>query len=175
MTWLLSNIVANPAVLLALLVGSFLFGVSSGGSAAWWIQSLRVKDAEQEFVKYKQEQTRIFQEHKDAEAKRREESADRFSKARAELVAQVEAGDVWKRCVLSGRCSVPRNPSGLRDTTRREGRGLSSPGRLNDRSTNELSAAGESAAPGVVFDCAYTTLQLNHLQADIEAQPGYKE
>ena len=55
------------------------------------------------------------------------------------------------------------------------GAGLSSPGRLNATSTNELSATGESAAPGVVFDCAYTTLQLNHLQADIEAQPGYKE
>lgn len=153
----------------------FAVSAAVGFAIAWGIQGLRLTNAEQEFVAYKQEQTRIFQEHKDAEAKRREESADRFSKARAELAAQVEAGDVWKRCVLSGRCSVPRNPSGLRDTTRREGRGLLSPGRLNDRSTNELSAAGESAAPGVVFDCAYTTLQLNHLQADIEAQPGYKE
>lgn len=66
MTWLLSKIVANPAVLLALLVGSFLFGVSSGGSAAWWIQSLRVKDAEQEFTAYKQDQRQVYQDAVDA-------------------------------------------------------------------------------------------------------------
>ena len=153
----------------------YAISAAIGFAIAWGIQGLRVTGAEQEFVDYKQDQVRIVQEQKDAADKQRDEAAKRFSAERADLAKEVEAGDVWKRCVMAGRCSVPRNPSGLRDTTRREGRGLSSPGRLNATSTNELSATGESAAPGVVFDCAYTTLQLNHLQADIEAQPGYKE
>ena len=171
MTWLLSKIVANPTVLLALLVGSFLFGVSSGGSAAWWIQSLRVKDAEQEFTAYKQEQVTLEQKREDDADKQRVEAATQYAIARQELADAVAAGDVYRRCVEAGRCGVPRNPSGVRDTTRREGAGLSSPGRLNATSTNELSASPGDAT--LANECAVTTLQLNHLQADIEAQPGY--
>ena len=153
----------------------FAVSAAVGFAIAWGIQGLRVTGAEQEFVDYKQDQVRIVQEQKDAADKQRDEAAKRFSAERADLAKEVEAGDVWKRCVMGGRCGVPRNPSGLRDTTRREGRGLSSPGRVDDRSTNELPATGEPATPGVIYDCAHTTLQLNHLQADIEAQPGYKE
>ena len=94
---------------------------AAGFAIAWWIQGLRVTGAEQEFVDYKQDQVRIVQEQKDAADKQRDEAAKRFSAERADLAKEVEAGDVWKRCVMAGRCSVPRNPSGVRDTTRREG------------------------------------------------------
>ncbi len=143
----------------------------AGFAIAWGIQGLRVTGAEQEFVDYKQDQVRIVQEQKDAADKQRDEAAKRFSAERADLAKEVEAGDVWKRCVMAGRCSVPRNPSGVRDTTRREGAGLSSTGRVDDRSTNELPASPGDAT--LANECAVTTLQLNHLQADIEAQPGY--
>ena len=147
----------------------------AGFAIAWGIQGLRITSAEQEFVEYKQEQTRIFQEQKDAADKQREAAAKDYAKAQEELAKSIEAGDAFKRCVAAGKCGVANAAPGVRPGSRSAGAGLSSPGRLNATSTNELSATGESAAPGVVFDCAYTTLQLNHLQADIEAQPGYKE
>lgn len=46
MTWLISKIVGNPVVLIVLLVGAFAVGATSGGSAAWWIQGLRVTAAQ---------------------------------------------------------------------------------------------------------------------------------
>ena len=55
MTWLISKIVGNPVVLIVLLVGAFAVGVTSGGSAAWWLQGLRVTAAQQETVKVQQE------------------------------------------------------------------------------------------------------------------------
>ena len=173
MTWLLSKIVGNPTVLLVLIVGAFLFGVSSGGSAAWWIQSLRVKNAEQELVDYKQEQVRLEQEKKDAADKQRNEAADRYSKVSKQLAESIEAGDVFKRCVAAGRCGLPRNPSGVCEpTTRRAGAGLSTPDSAHGSRADAVPPAGSDAA---INDCAMTTLQLNSLQTDIEAQPGYKE
>ena len=171
MTWLLSKIVANPTVLLALLVGSFLFGVSSGGSAAWWIQSLRVKDAEQEFTAYKQEQVTLEQKREDDADKQRVEAATQYAIARQELADAVAAGDVYRRCVEAGRCGVPRNPPSLcESSTSRSGGVLSAPNKADGSSANAVSLAGDATA---INDCAVTTLQLNHLQADIEAQPGY--
>ena len=38
-----------------------------------------------------------------------------------------------------------------------------------------LTSANLAGNDAAINDCAVTTLQLNSLQADIEAQPGYKE
>lgn len=54
MTWLLGKIIANPTVLLVLLIGAFAFGVTTGGSAAWWIQGLKVTAAEQKTTRVQQ-------------------------------------------------------------------------------------------------------------------------
>lgn len=50
MTWILSKIVANPAVLLFLLLGAFLFGLSSGGSFAWWVQGVKLESARNDLL-----------------------------------------------------------------------------------------------------------------------------
>ena len=157
----------------------FAVSAAAGFAIAWWIQSLRVTGAEQEFVDYKQDQVRIVQEQKDAADKQRDEAAKRFSAERADLAKEVEAGDVWKRCVMAGRCSVPRNPSGVREpTTRRAGNGLSAPSRVDVEGKTAISSPGEPTAQGfcegLANDAAEVQLQLNHLQADIEAQQGYR-
>lgn len=52
MTWLITKIVGNPMVLLALLAAAFLAGATSGGSAAWYIQSIRIEKVEAAHNKY---------------------------------------------------------------------------------------------------------------------------
>ena len=52
MTWLISKIVGNPMVLLALLAAAFVTGVTVGSSAAWYIQSIRIDKAEAAHLRY---------------------------------------------------------------------------------------------------------------------------
>ena len=52
MTWLISKIVGNPMVLLALLAAAFLAGATVGSSAAWYIQSVRIDKAEAAHLRY---------------------------------------------------------------------------------------------------------------------------
>lgn len=153
----------------------FAVSAAAGFAIAWGIQGLRITNAEQEFVEYKQDQVEHEQQRKRNADKQRDEAAARYAVARAELEQSISEGEVLKRCIAAGRCGGARNPSGLREPTRRAGAGLSAPSRSDETRIDAVPFTGESAAPGVVFDCAYTTLQLNHLQADIEAQPGYKE
>ena len=149
----------------------FAVSALAGFAIAWWIQSFRVKDAEQEFTAYKQEQVTLEQKRKDDADKQRVEAATQYAIARQELADAVAAGDVYRRCVEAGRCGVPRNPPSLcESSTSRSGGGLSAPNKPDGSSANAVSLAGDATA---INDCAVTTLQLNHLQADIEAQPGY--
>ena len=52
MTWLISKIVGNPMVLLALLAAAFVTGVTVGSSAAWYIQSIRIDKVEAAHLRY---------------------------------------------------------------------------------------------------------------------------
>ena len=149
----------------------FAVSALAGFAIAWWIQGLRVTGAEQEFVDYKQDQVTLEPKRKDDADKQREESARRYADTRAALEKEIEAGDVFRRCVLAGRCGVSRNPPRVcESSTSRSGGGLSAPNKPDGSSANAVSLAGDATA---INDCAVTTLQLNHLQADIEAQPGY--
>ena len=151
----------------------FAVSAIAGFAIAWWIQGLRVTSAEQGFVDYKQEQVALEQKRKDDADKKREESARRYADTRAALEKEIEAGDVFRRCVLAGRCGVPRNPSGVcESSTSRSGGGLSAPNKPDGSSANAIPLAGDATA---INDCAVTTLQLNHLQQDIEEQPGYSQ
>lgn len=144
---------------------------AAGFAIAWWIQGLRLTSAEHEFVEYKQEQVRLAQKRKDDADKQRNEAADRYSKVSKQLAESIEAGDVFKRCVAAGRCG-PTSVGVCKQPTNTAGIGLSAPRKPDDPGQNELPLAGNDAA---INDCAVTTLQLNSLQTDIEAQPGYKE
>ena len=145
---------------------------------AWGIQSLRltsakleVKEVQQEYTAFRQEQTRIFQEHRDAADKQRKESDLAYEAAKKQLADNIETGAVYRRCVLAVRCG-PTSVGVCKQPTNTTGIGISAPRKPDDPGQNELPLAGNDAA---INDCAVTTLQLNSLQADIEAQPGYKE
>ena len=151
----------------------FVVSAAVGFAIAWWIQDLRVTGAEQEFVDYKQDQVTLEQKRKDDADKQRVEAATQYAIARQELADAVAAGDVYRRCVEAGRCGVPRNPPSLcESSTSRSGGGLSAPNKADGSSANAVSLAGDATA---INDCAVTTLQLNHLQQDIEEQPGYSQ
>lgn len=151
----------------------FAVSAAVGFAIAWGIQGLRLTSAEQEFIDYKQEQVRILQEHNKHEAERQQKSAMAYAAARQEFADAIQAGEVFKRCVASGRCTGARNPSGVREPSANQADlRVPAPAKFDGASANPVSAPGVDAA---LNDCAVTTLQLNHLQQDIEAQPGYKE
>ena len=54
MTWLLKLAVSNPWALLAIVLAIFGAGAMTGGSAAWWIQGLKVTAAEQKTTRVQQ-------------------------------------------------------------------------------------------------------------------------
>ena len=90
----------------------FAVSAAVGFAIAWGIQGLRLTSAEQEFIDYKQEQVRILQEHNKHEAERQQKSAMAYAAARQEFADAIQAGEVFKRCVASGRCTGARR---LRD------------------------------------------------------------
>lgn len=138
----------------------YLLAASVGFGAAWNLQGLRLDAANNKFDAYKVEQQRLINEAKEKADKQREESEHDFKLKLDKLKAD---GDIFKRCVASGKCGgmlgVSPNPSPK----------LSPSGQPNATGADTVSTAGGDA-PQVVIDCAQTTLQLNQLQADIEKQ-----
>lgn len=70
MGWIIGKIVSNPLVLIALCAAAFV----CGGSAAWWLQGLRVTAAqqktvevEQAFTQFRQATTEVAQKAKAAQ------------------------------------------------------------------------------------------------------------
>lgn len=150
-------------------IAAFMLGASMAGGAAWQVQGLRITAAEQEFTDYKQEQTRLIQEAKDAADKQRTDAAEEYARLRHDLGIAIQTGDSYRRCVAAGKCGRLSNLPAC------SGSGLSAPRNLDGAGGIAIPLAGEAEAPGLVTDCAYTTLQLNQLQQDIENQPGFKE
>lgn len=145
------------------------YGVAlvAGWGMAWHIQGLRLTAAEQAHEQYILDAQRAQQEARDYADKQRAESEKRYDDAKKQLMAAIKNGDVYKRCVASGRCDGLRVGESLRQT------GAIPTGiRFDATGSNSVFAAGTATA-GVVSECAITTLQLNQLQAAIEAQEGY--
>jgi hypothetical protein len=159
----------NP-IALALLKRLIPFAIAAafGFGVAWTIQGLRITAAHQEFTDFKQEQTRLIQEARDAADNQREQASKAFAQASKELEDSIARGDAFRRCVAAGKCGrvpdVPRCPEPS----------VPPAVRPDETGAEPVPAPGDTAAPGVVADCAYTTLRLNKLQADIENQPGYQ-
>lgn len=153
---------------------AFALGGVIAGNGAWQIQGQRLTSAEQRFTQYKQDQTTQRQAAQDAADKQRKESEHAHFIKTDELKKQVLAGDVFRRCVDAGKCGRVQQPAAAACSGVR----LPSAVGLNGTIADTVPARPEPAAdsePEVIGDCAITTLQLNDLQADIEAQPHYKE
>jgi len=148
----------------------YLLAASVGASAAWSVQGFRLdsakaetKKVEQRFEDYKQEQRRLALEAADAAEKRRENTIRAYS---AKLEALKNDHEIYKRCVAAGKCGAVRVPFLPANSP-----GLTLPpaSGANATGAQPVFAAGVDAAEALA-DCALTTLMLNQLQADIEAQ-----
>lgn len=153
----------------------YAIAASVGFGAAWWVQGVRIDAAKNDtaevqnaFLTYHNEQERLALE-KEREQIRRQEATTKDWKEK--LDALKNDHEVYRRCVAAGRCGglrpVSAAPGG-------HGIRLSAASGTDDSGADPVPAAGEPAPP-VVLDCAETTLQLNILQADIEAQRGYRQ
>lgn len=96
MTWLLKLAVSNPWALLAIVLAIFGFGAMAGGSAAWWIQGLKVTAAHQETTRVQQAFDKFTIDTKDAglkaEAKKQEDeqkAKDNLKKVQADHEKQI--------------------------------------------------------------------------------------
>lgn len=158
-----------------------------GAFAAWQIQGLRLDAADSdlralqlEFDSYRaslRAQEAALAEQREIA---REQSRTEYRRVQDELEKQIAQGDAYRRCVAAGKCGarVQYVPAGGCGPTLR----APSAGGADASGADAIPAAGDPAAAGVitagvpevVADCARTTLQLNRLQAGIEAQPGYE-
>lgn len=96
MSWLLKLAVSNPWVLLAIVLAIFSFGAMTGGSAAWWIQGLKVTAAQLETTHVQQAFDKFTIDTKDAglkaEAKKQEDeqkAKDNLKKVQADHEKQI--------------------------------------------------------------------------------------
>jgi len=141
----------------------YLLAASVGWSAAWAIQGFRLDNAKQALIDYKNEQQAIINAANEAAEKRREETIKRYS---AQLEALKNDHEIYKRCVAAGKCGAVRVP-----IVSNSGPGIQVPpsGGAYANRPEPVPLAGVDAAEALA-DCAVTTLMLNQLQADIEAQ-----
>lgn len=77
MTWLISKIVGNPTVLLALLAAAFVAGVTSGSSAVWWVQGIRISHRDASIKQLQVDHATYVQEVETAAAKAKSEALER--------------------------------------------------------------------------------------------------
>lgn len=138
----------------------------AGFGLAFGIQELRLANVEQQFAQYKIDQQALIQHQIDQAAIQRKRVYDEFIQARATLQKDIDAGEVFKRCVAAGKCGVRHPVSSCPEPS------IPTSERADATSTDAVPAAAGDAA---INECAQTTLMLNKLQEDIEAQPGYNQ
>lgn len=156
------------ALFMSLLRGAlpYLIAASGGFMVAWGIQALRLTAAEQEFVEYKLTQIQAIQDAKDLADFNRQKAGEMYAAQTKELNAAMVEGATLRRCIAAGKCG------GVSKLSADSRTGLQTPAGLDAVGENAISTAGVDEA---LRECALTTFQINSLQADIEAQPGYKE
>jgi len=153
------------ALLFALLKSAAPYAVAmiAGFGLAFGIQELRLIHAEQEFAQYKIDQQVLIQQQIDAANAQRKKVSDDFIQAKAALQKDIDAGNVYRRCVAAGKCGVQR-------CTPNTDASVPATGELDDSWAVPVSATIGDAA---LNDCVATTLMLNKLQDSIAGQAGY--
>lgn len=114
MNRLVGHIIGNPGLLLWLVIAAFTIGLGSGGSAAWWVQGLRL-DAVQAFVattKAQGEAAKKLADATAAEDKRKKESSDHEYQT---TIASLRADVKRMRDDRSRGRFVPAAPAGSRN------------------------------------------------------------
>lgn len=174
-TYLISRIVSNPIILILLIAAAF----STGGSMAWYIQSLRIEKANlktervaQEFKQYQQDQRELFLKSEETSRANAIESEKQFNEQKLELEKAIEAGDVLKRCIASGNCNGMRKPSCVPSA---RSNGIQTEPRTVENSESTVPVTREPAVEEfqVVNDCAEDVLRYNRLIEAVINQPGF--
>jgi len=180
---LVGYIIGNPTIILWIALAGFLAGIGAGGSVAWYVQGIRVNHARAETEKVKAEFETFKSELKKQEAenaeKAQQESAkngEDYRKEKDELLKQIEAGEVFRRCVAAGKCGasivrVQSCSSGSPSASSQARSGANATGADSIPIGREGST--ERSEDAALNECAVTTLMLNKLQERIELQDGY--
>lgn len=101
-------------VLLWFLLGAFGFGIASGGSAAWWVQGVRLDSLRNEYAKFKNDTEAL---EKQAELdKKATEAADKLKKEKTDAAQKsaldgLRADNKRLRDKYSGSSLVPGAPA----------------------------------------------------------------
>ena len=117
MNRLVGMIVGNPGLLLWLVIAAFVIGLGSGGSAAWWVQGLRLDAVQAEYdgfvatTKAEGEAAKKLADATAAEDKRKKESSDHEYQT---TIASLRADVKRMRDARAGSRFVPAAPAGSR-------------------------------------------------------------
>lgn len=164
----------NPYLIALRAALPYLLAIAVGFGAGWSLNGLNVTAAKNDrdtvsnkFDAYRIEQHRLTIEAADAAFKQRQEAANAWAQNLEKILADKGA---YERCVSAGKCGPARRVcvAVSRPVAGAEAAAVSAAGR-----PDEASADAIPSDAGLATDCAVTTGQLNALQTDIEAQPGY--
>ena len=117
MNRLVGHIIGNPGLLLWLVIATFVIGLGSGGSAAWWVQGLRLDAVQAEYdgfvatTKAEGEAAKKLADATAAEDKRKKESSDHEYQT---TIASLRADVKRMRDARAGSRFVPAAPAGSR-------------------------------------------------------------
>lgn len=117
MNRLVGMVVGNPGLLLWLVIAAFVIGLGSGGSAAWWVQGLRLDAVQAEYdgfvatAKAQGEAAKKLADATAAEDKRKKESSDHEYQT---TIASLRADVKRMRDARAGSRFVPAAPAGSR-------------------------------------------------------------
>lgn len=141
---------------------------------AWGIQSLRLTHAQQELTDFKQEQTRILQEHENAADLQRNKASEKYAQQSADLEGAIRDRDVLNRCIAAGKCGRVQHSTACSAGIR-----LPATSRVNETGGTSVPSTGEPSAENSCEElanmAARVQLEMNNLQVDIESQPGYDQ
>lgn len=117
MNRLVGHIIGNPGLLLWLVIAAFIIGLGSGGSAAWWVQGLRLDAVQAEYdgfvatTKAQGDAAKKLADATAAEDKRKKESSDHEYQT---TIASLHADIKRMRDARAGGRFVPAAPAGSR-------------------------------------------------------------
>lgn len=165
----------------------YLLSALAGFGAGWALQDLNVTAAENDrnkvsndFDRFRTEQQRLTNEAAAAAIQRQTEAANAWNENLKKILADKSA---YERCVAAGRCGPARVCVALpvsRPAADGQATAVQAAGQPHGPSERAIPAPAGPPEPaatgyeGLIADCKHDIGQLNALQADIEAQPGYR-
>lgn len=153
----------------------YALAAAIGAAGAWWVQGVRIDSLRAEHQTYINDQAELLRKSQAASLRIKDQSDHDYQAASARLAAEIERGDVYRRCVAAGRCGAVVRVQPVACGTPRTTQAASEP----DATRADAVPAGTggssdgSEAAALANECAAATLMLNRLQVLIESQPGY--